>query len=122
MKKSILVLFLIATSISAIAQTVNCEELMAFVKRNGREKATVSSLQLFNSSWLKEVKAYDIENTIVVIASIKKDEYTLFAKDYVFCGIPSRNWDSFYNSWVDIGKTYGEKFHLYIIDYICDCN
>ncbi len=120
--KKIIAFYFLLFSTSLFSQTVSCEELITYVKKNGDEKATVNSWQLINSSWLKQVQAWEINNTIVVIASIKKDEYSILAKDYIFCEIPSRNWDNFYNSWNDVGKTYGEKFHKYILDYACNCN
>lgn len=122
MKKIIISFVFFLFSSSIFSQAVDCEDLIDYVKSNGSRKATVNSWQLINSEWLKEVEAWEIDDAIVVIASIKKDQYTFLAKDYIFCGIPSRNWDNFYNSWSDVGKTYGEKFHLYIIDYICNCN
>lgn len=122
MKKTTITFIFLLFSLPIFSQTVDCEDLIEYVKSNGTSKATVNSWQLIDSDWLKKVEAWETDNAIVVIASIKKDQYTILAKDYIFCGIPSRNWDNFYNSWNDIGKTYGEKFHLYIIDYICNCN
>ena len=101
---------------------IQCDDLINYVETNGFERDGISSLQLINSSWLKEVKAYSIQNSIIVIAYIKEDELSMSAKKYIFCGIPELNWDNFYNGYYDIGKTFGEKFHKYIIDYECKCN
>jgi hypothetical protein len=106
----------------SLAQDVTCEELVKYVEDEGYVKGTVTSIQLFNSSWLKEVKAYSIDNTIVVIAEVKKDEWGFNTEKYAFCGIPSSNWDAFYSGLYDLGKTYGEKFHKYIYNYNCNCN
>ena len=105
----------------SLAQDVSCKDLVKYVEDEGYVKATVTSIQLFNSSWLKEVKAYSINNTIVVIAEVKKDEWGFNTEKYIFCGIPSWNWDAFYYGLYDFGKTYGERFHKYIYNYKCDC-
>jgi hypothetical protein len=104
------------------SQEVNCDDLIDYVKTKGYRKGTVSSISLINSDWLKEVEAYTIDNLIVVIAEIKKDEWGINTKKYIFCGIPDSNWSDFYYGMNDVGKTYGERFHKYIIDYQCKCN
>lgn len=123
MKRIIILSAVIALSIlSVTAQEVSCTDLMDYVKQEGNRKATVSSVQLMHSSWLKEVEAYTIENTIVVIAEIKRDEWGINTKEYVFCGIPSSNWDAFYGGWNDRDKTFGERFRKYIFEYKCNCS
>lgn len=107
--------------LTTYSQNVSCEELIDYVRKDGYKKGTVSSTQLINSSWLKEVEAFEINNAIVVIAEIKKDEWGFSSKEYVFCGIPSSNWSAFYYGTYETGKTYGERFHKYIIDYVCNC-
>jgi hypothetical protein len=92
------------------------------VEENGKKKETVSSYSLIYSTWLKEVTAYSIEDVIVVIASIKEDQYSYFTKKYIFCGIPENNWSSFYYGLYDLNKSYGERFHKYIFDYKCNCD
>jgi hypothetical protein len=120
MKKILLSLFLLLSTIILNAQTPSCDEVMKFIKSNGYKKGSVSSYQLINSSWLKEVNAYTYDGDIYVIAKIKTDNYDYWGKDYIFCGIPSRNWSDF--SGISFNQeTYGEKFHKYIIDYICNC-
>ena len=100
---------------------IHCEDLIAYATVNGKKIGSVSSLSLINSSWLKEVEAYNFEDNILVVATIKTETWQLQGKKYIFCGIPKENWEVFYNSYYDIGKTYGEKFHKYIIEYECDC-
>jgi len=78
MNKIIIILsFVIFGIVRVGAQDVSCDDLMRYVEKNGRYKGTVSSIQLIDSSWLKEVKAYSIDNTIVVISEIKRDDYRI---------------------------------------------
>lgn len=109
-------------SYGAVGQSVSCSELLQYVVKNGRSKATVNSYQLFDSSWLKEVKAYSIENSLFVVATIKRNEYDFTGQKYIFCGIPSSNWSNFYNGLYDLNLSYGERFHKYIFKYQCECN
>lgn len=104
-----------------LAQEVSCTDLMEYVISEGYRKGTVSNIQLLNSSWLTEVKAYDINGSIAVIAEIKQDEWGFNTKKYIFCGISSTTWDAFYYGLYDYNTTYGERFHKYIIDYLCNC-
>lgn len=108
--------------VPAFSQNVSCTQLLDYVEANGRYKGSVSSLSLYDSSWLNEVKAYAIDGNLAVVAKIKKNQYDLNGKKYVFCGIPSSNWDAFYYGTYDYGLSYGERFHKYIMDYVCDCN
>ena len=119
--KMCLIVFVILTRQSLLAQDVSCEDLMDYALDEGYRIGTVSSILLYNSSWLKEVEAYSISNTIVVIAEIKQDEYGFNTKKYIFCGIPKSNWDAFCYGLYDSDKTYGERFHKYIYDYKCEC-
>lgn len=107
-------------TISMVAQDVNCDDLINYVKKEGQYIESVSAIQLLNSAWLREVEAYSIENSIVVIAKIQQDQYT--TKRYIFCGIPRSNWNNFYVGLNDLTRTYGERFHKYIMDYKCNCN
>lgn len=113
---------MILSVLSVGAQEVSCSDLMEYVQQNGFRKGTINSYQLFNSSWLKEVEAYSIENVIVVIAEIKRDEWGINTKKYVFCGIPSSNWNAFYTGLYDTNTTFGERFRKYIFEYKCDCD
>jgi hypothetical protein len=107
--------------LSVKSQTVRCQELLDFVVENGNYKGEVSSLSLINSSWLKSVKAYQYKNSIFIVAEISTDDFGFSSKQYIFCGIPLRNWENFSNGLVDFDLGYGKKFHKYIIDYKCDC-
>lgn len=107
-------------SISLMAQDVSCNELIDYVKKEGRYIESVSAIQLLSSAWLREVEAYSIDNSIVVIAKIQQDQYS--TKRYIFCGIPRSNWNNFYVGLNDLTKTYGERFNKYIMDYKCNCN
>jgi hypothetical protein len=122
MKKTIAILSAIILGCIYInGQDVACTELMNYVVKNGTRSENVNQIQLMNSTWLKEVTKYSIDNTIAVIAEIKQDEFGIVTKKYIFCGIPSSNWSSFYFGFNDLDKTYGERFHKYIYDYKCEC-
>jgi hypothetical protein len=120
-RKEVLFIFLLITTFKINAQNISCEELIRHVKQNGVFTGNIGIFQRIESSWLKNVTAYSIENQIVVVAEIKKDETSLLTHEYVYCGIPKSNWESFTNPF-NSDKTYGERFHLYIIDYKCNCN
>jgi hypothetical protein len=115
-------LFMLCNVLTVFSQEVKCTELMQFVKKYGKKKGEVSTLQLINSSWLNEVKCYEIDGVLAVIAKIKTNDYELYGKDYIFCGIPSSNWSAFYSGLYALNSSYGERFHKYIFDYKCDCN
>jgi len=120
MKPKTLIFFIFFIPFFLKAQNYSCDEVMKFIRSNGYKKGSVSTFALLNSSWLKEVNAYTYENEIYVIAKIKTSEYSFSGKEYIFCGVPSSNWNSFSGlSFSD--ETYGEKFHKYIIDYTCNC-
>lgn len=121
-RKILLIICTFFWSLSAKSQEVSCSELLEYVQSNGRSKATVSSLSLYDSSWLNEVKAYSIEGNIAVVAKITRNEYDLYGKEYIFCGVPSENWDAFYYGTYDYNLTYGERFHKYIMNYGCKCD
>lgn len=42
-------------------------------------------------------------------------------KRIFFCGIPIMNWSNFRFGGYGDSKSYGERFHKYIIDYKCNC-
>ena len=102
------------------SQSVSCEDLMDYVTSKGYNFQSVSSYQLYQSSWLNNVKAYRVEGRIAVIAEIKRDG-EFFAKKYVFCGISQSSWDAFYSGLYDLNKSYGERFHKYIFNSQCNC-
>ncbi|PWK18562.1 hypothetical protein [Xanthomarina spongicola] len=114
-------IFILCLSVNTFSQEFACVELINYVKKEGREIGSVSSIQLINSSWLKKVTCYNIDGNLAVIANIKTNDYSLYGKDYIFCGITSYNWNAFNNSLYLLNSTYGELFHKYIFDYKCDC-
>ncbi|MDO7173704.1 hypothetical protein [Mariniflexile sp. AS56] len=119
MRNILLVIFLL--NITAIcAQDVKCDDLQSFIIKNGYYKASLSSISL-DSEWLYEVKAYTYKSKIYVVAKIKPKKYSYQTKSYVFCGIPNQNWSSFQHSGYGDSSSYGERFHKYIMDYVCDC-
>lgn len=116
----LLILFVILLfQFSLHSQSMECEELMEYVKDEGFKKGSLNNVDMKSSSWLEEVTAYEVEDIIVVIASIRKDEWGVNREDYIFCDIPSSNWDSFY---YNLHESFGELFHKNIMDYRCNCN
>lgn len=53
------------------AQQTSCESLIEYVEENGSKKGSVGAMQLLQSTWLINVDAYTINNTLVVIAEKK---------------------------------------------------
>jgi hypothetical protein len=114
-------LFLVCCFLPCKAQTTNCDELISYVLNNGRKLGTINESEIINSSWLKKIEGFSINNSTVVVAEIYLDENKLSSKKYIFCGIPSNNWNTFFFGRYAIGKSLGEKFHEYIFDYKCNC-
>ena len=102
---------------SAFAQQVSCSELYEYVLDNYDHKKNASILQ---SSMLVKVSYYEIDDSGVVVAHIKQNDWDLTGKPYIFCGISRLRWNSFTNA--GIFGSWGEAFHDYIMDYTCDCN
>ncbi|QEC68737.1 hypothetical protein FRZ67_16020 [Panacibacter ginsenosidivorans] len=121
MKKIILTLSILFFTTKVFSQTSSCDEVLDFITTNGYYKASLASYTL-NSSWLYKVTAYTYEYKTYVIAEIKKDEYAITTKKYIFCDIPSSNWINFQIGAYGDSNSYGERFHKYIMDYKCDCN
>ena len=120
MKRTVLMLMFYFLTSNSYSQEVSCNDLLNFIVKEGYSKATISSYVL-NSSWLYKVIAYEYEYKTYVIAEIKKSEYSYETSTYIFCGIPNMNWSNFqYGAYGDV-KSYGERFHKYIIDYKCNC-
>jgi ribosome-interacting GTPase 1 len=78
MKKKYLLLFIgvFMAVFMAKAQDVSCDELIDYVKKEGRYINSINAIQLLTSDWLREVEAYSINNTIVVIAKIQQNQFT----------------------------------------------
>lgn len=107
-------------SYGAASSSVSCENLLNYITSNGYRKGSLSNYTL-DSSWLYEVTAYAYEYDIYVVAKIKENEYSYQTKTYIFCGIPSQNWNNFKNGAYGDPKSFGERFHKYIFDYQCEC-
>lgn len=120
--KKFLIIFIFTLSFFEVkSQEISCEKLKNFIEKEGRYVSSLSSYTL-NSSWLYKVTCYSYEMNYYVIAEIKKSEYSYQTKSYVFCGIPYSNWSNFKNGYnYSDSRTYGERFHAYIIDYQCNC-
>jgi hypothetical protein len=103
---------------SLFAQRVSCETLMKAVKEEADHYDEVGFYSLLNSEFLEEVEAFEYEEELFVIAKFKREPGQIFSKYYIFCGISKTRWNAFKNGWTG---TYGERFHQYIIDYVCDC-
>lgn len=102
------------------SQEMSCDDLQDFIETNGYQKSSMSNYVL-NSTWLDKVTAYDYDFNIYVVAEIKESEYSYSTRTYIFCGIPSQNWSHFqYGDYGD-SDSYGERFHKYVIDYVCNC-
>lgn len=124
MKKTMRIsLYAIATclfcSIYTHAQNVSCEQLVRTVESETTFYDDILWVNLISSEFLEEVKAYQYKDALFVIAKFKREPTAIFSKKYVFCGVPSSNWNAFKNG---IGDSYGERFHKYIMDYLCNCN
>ena len=122
MIKNLLIFSTFLFSSFSFSQTVKCEDLIDYVKKEGSRKSSISPINLVQSSWLSDVKSYKVEGKTVVIATIKKDTYGIRTQDYIFCGVPDTNWSRFSNGIFDTGLSIGERFHKYIMDYQCNCN
>ncbi|TYP99014.1 hypothetical protein C7447_102332 [Tenacibaculum adriaticum] len=115
------IIFLMLSVNFSFSQEVNCEDLQEFIKTKGYYKTSLANYTL-GSSWLYEVTAYEYDYKIYVIAKIKRNEYDYSPKAYVYCGIPSQNWNNFQYGDYNDSDSYGERFHEYIKDYECNCN
>ena len=121
MKKILFIILFAFTFVGAKAQEVSCEDLKNFIEKEGVYVSSFSSFTL-DSSWLRKVTCYTYDSKYYVIAEIKKNEYSYITKSYIFCGIPYSNWSNFKNGYnYSDSRTYGERFHAYIIDYQCNC-
>jgi hypothetical protein len=125
MKKIIFVLsvvFLFSFN-SLKGQTTSCSQLIEYVYKNGTNKGTIDNSLFLTSEWLKKTEAFSIDNSIVVIAEFYTNKSHSSSQRYVFCDVPSSNWNTFYNNRrLVLAKSSGEQFHEYIYDYKCNCN
>ncbi|MEZ4942144.1 MAG: hypothetical protein R3D58_14795 [Saprospiraceae bacterium] len=102
----------------AYMQTISCSDLVNAVEAEASYYDQVTSISLLTSEFLEEVKAYQYEDILFVIAKFKREPGEIFSKKYIFCGVPTSNWRSFKYG---IGDSYGKRFHQYIMDHVCNC-
>ena len=104
-------------------KAISCIEIVKKIETNNKLLGTVSSLELlYDVPWLKEVRCYESENDVYVIADFYLDDIFYSTKKYVYCNIPKVNWESFSKQCCPLDLDgYGKKFHKYIADYKCDC-
>lgn len=72
------------------------------------------------STMLAKVEYYRLDDMGFVVAFIKSNDYDIYGKPYIFCGISLDRWDAFVNGAI-YGGSWGESFHQYIRDYTCNC-
>ena len=102
-------------------RTPKCSDLISYILDKGQKIGKVEGVKLSDSSWLKSVVAYEYNNLIFSIVVLKKVQYSFDEKSYIFCKIPKTNWQRFSQPSSSLDKSYGEKFHVYIIDHKCNC-
>lgn len=117
---SLFFLFVINLSYSQ-QQRPNCNDLISYVRENGRNVGTIKESEIINSSWLKRIEGFSINGNTVVIANIYLNKQKVNSQEYIFCGISAINWDIFYGGRYQVGLSLGEKFHEYIFEYKCNC-
>ncbi|MCE7039186.1 hypothetical protein [Dyadobacter sp. CY312] len=99
----------------------SCQEALNAVKGRGNyEKVVIKSEMSSTDDWLKKVKLYSLEGRLFVVAEMFTDDYHINSKEYLYCDIPAQNWNAFYTGSAG-RRTYGERFHDFIIDYKCNC-
>jgi exonuclease VII small subunit len=98
-----------------------CESLKKFIIENAEIVSSIEKNTL-NSSWLDNVTAFEYNNDLYVIISIRENNVSYKSNEYIFCGIPHNNWNSFRNKAFFNDSSYGERFHEYIFEYKCNCN
>ncbi|WP_074406090.1 hypothetical protein [Aquimarina megaterium] len=114
-----LIIFLVVHN-KCIAQQVDCNELIDLIKSKGYYTGKVDSY-ILDSSWLYKVTAYTYNYKTFVIAMIKRNEYSYSTDTYIFCGVPSSNWNNFKHGGYYDSDSYGKRFHKYIMEYKCNC-
>lgn len=118
--KKIILMALLLFNFSCYSQEVSCTDLLDFIKSKGSYVGSIPNY-ILDSSWLYEVTAYRYDGNYFAIAKIKENEYSYRTKSYIFCAIPYMNWSNFYYGGYGDSKSYGERFHKYIMDYQCNC-
>lgn len=116
MKKALfIILFIIGFNSISFTQNMSSEELCEYIVDNYRPTEAVNCS---NSSVLVKVHYYNIDNdnTGYVIAYIKKNNYDMHGKPYVYCSVPRNAWQYFK---VDGQSSWGSAFNKYITKYGC---
>lgn len=98
------------------SQEVSCQEIYEYLVENYR---VTESVTCYGSTMLVKADFYLISGTGFVVAYIKSNDYDIYGKPYLFCGVSREKWMNFksegmYNSW-------GKAFHKYIRDCTCNC-
>ena len=121
--KNLFITILFLCSLNMFSQQYKCSEIIQYAKTESYSNDKISSYKLSDSSWLKSVQAYHLtDNSTIIVAELKSDNYSNSTRKYVFCGVSFDNWVAFSSGAFDYGKTYGERFHKYIFKNKCDCN
>lgn len=119
--KLYILLILLLFNLKNYSQELKCADLLNFIETNGNFKSTLNNSEL-NSSWLFKVSGYTYKNINYVIVGIKKNENSTLIKKYIYCEIPTINWNKFMNGGNGVSDDFGKRFWKYIIEYKCDCN
>lgn len=102
--------------ITSNAQSISCQELFEIVTEKYDSKDEVTC---FNSEMLTKATHYEVEGMGFVVGYIKSNNYDFRGKPYIFCGVSSWQWSSFKMN--GMSNSWGEAFHEYIRNKICDC-
>lgn len=111
MKKTFAILFI---SISNFIFSQSFDNAINFIKQNNTYS---ESVVCYNSRMLAKAEYYISDNVGYAVMYIKQNDYDIYGKPYIFCNISRDRWSYFktggYTSW-------GESFHQYIKEYICN--
>ena len=106
MKTSILILIIIFTTIFVKAQ--NCDEIMAYVKKEGGYGSTYTS---YNSDAISKVTFYELKveyKTLYFAIVCFKNEYSLTCKEYIYQVSSNTKFNYSLNYSTSAGKAYWE--------------
>ncbi len=98
------------------ANTVSCQKIYSTVTQLFDAKDYVSCI---GSSVLTKVEYYLMDGVGFAIVYVKQNNYDIYGKPYIFCGVPLNNWNVFK---IDGVSSWGESYHKYIRDYKCNCS
>ena len=103
-----------------IPEKISCENLLNYVKNNSETIKNLNNNKL-NSSWLKNVSIRKSKNNNYFIIAILKKKNSFTTKEYVYCGITPKDWNSFVKNEIGQSESYGERFWKIIEPKKCDC-